>query len=346
MMKKKIIYLHILFIFFAGCLPIEKLSLQSTPTPSSPHIILENGLGLVQLWETNGIVMRKINQETPLFFLGDYLALVDLSKDELAPRLLGFDVQTGRSVWETPLSDGSFSFLSDQTSIIVGAKYSLLSYDVSTGLLNWENKELPSMKIYAMQIDSGDLYAYYDEVFLDNNTQVIYTIDTRTGKLLETQKIPNPVSLWRFQTHDAGYGTKGNEVLSIDKGSLQVRWKTTLDTFATHWGAIGQETIVTTAHMDDALFAIDMQNGRLKWQYTQQLISNPSIENDSVFALIAGEELIRLNLDTGEKIGSARFTQPNNPNDENSNNLIAVSGDLVAIYFADSYQLVVYKISK
>ena len=346
--SKKLLCLCVAIVFLAGCFPTAQ-QLYPPPTPGSPHKMLENGLGLAQLWETTGVAVWKVYGTAPLALLGNFLVLVDSSKNELKPRLLGFDVHTGRLVWETSLPGGCFSFFNDQSSIYVGAERSLQSYDSSTGLLNWENKDLPSMKIYGMQIDGNNLVAYYTEAWGNTETQVIYKLDTSNGKLLNTQEIQNLESELEFQSGNANYwigADADTTVFSTDKTTSQVRWKTKLDTFITTFKTFGQGTILTTAHMDDALYAIDMEDGHLKWQYSQQMVSNPVIVGEKVFVLISGEELTQLDLSTGKKMARARFSPQVGGGEENRNNLIAASGNLMVVYFADSAQVVVYQLEK
>jgi outer membrane protein assembly factor BamB len=345
MIIKKLLCLSILIVFVAGCLPTAQ-QLYPLPTPSSPHKVLEDGVGLVQRWETNGVALSELYGRAPLVVLGDYMVLVDLSKNILEPRLLGFDIHTGGLVWETSLPDDCSNFLGDQKSIYIATNHSLQSYAVSTGLLNWENKDLPAQKIYAMQIDNDNLFAYYIKRFKDTNTQVIYTLDAATGKLLDAQDVQFPGTGLSFQDGNSGYWLGGDTALSTDKTTSRVRWKTTVDTFFMHLRAIGQGTMLTTAHVDDVLYAIDMKDGHLKWQYTQQLISNPVIVGEKVFILISGEELTQLDLSTGKEMARTRFTPQTSGSEENRTNLIAVSGNLMAIYFADSLQVVVYQLAK
>jgi len=345
-MRKKLICLSICFIFLASCSPIHETSLPSPiPEQNYRHEILENDLHLSPLWEKTGLIMRDFSGEVAMAFLDDYLILVDYSKGSLAPRLVAFDIQTGKPAWETPLPEPHLSFLSNQNSIFITAGRSLLSYDGKTGTQNWENKNLlPTYKIYAMQIDNDRMYAYYTEVFLDNNTQVIYTLDPNTGELLDTQKIPNPIaSLW-FQNNNAGYWVGAKEILSIDQTTSQVRWQTRLETFRTV-ETIDQGIILLMSHMEDALYAINMQDGNLKWTYNQQLISNSVIADNTVFVFISGEKLIGLDINSGEIKGSVHFTQQDNANNENPPE-IAVSGNLIAVYFGDNSQLEVFTITK
>jgi len=349
MKNKVILFLDVLLILVAGCLPIEKLTSQTVAAPTNvSYSVLENGLGLVQLWKVSGIVMWKAYQKAPLAFWGDYLVLVDSSENETSPNLLGFDVHTGKLVWQTHLPDGCFSLINVQGTIFINTKNALQAYDMSTGFLNWENTELPSMKIYAMQNNNDtSIYAYYKDVLGNNKNQVVYTIDITTGEIIDVKKIANPVSMWEFQIEKVSYGTNANEILSIDTDSSQVYWKATLeDTFATYLTEVNQEILLAVSRRNHAMYALNTNDGKVKWQYTQHLISNPAVEDESIFVLIAGDELIRFNLHTGERTGKVVFRAQNNSNDENSNNLIVVSGNMLALYFADSSQLVVYEVTK
>jgi len=94
------------------------------------------------------------------------------------------------------------------------------------------------------------------------------------------------------------------------------------------------------------MYAINAKNGALKWVSQQQLTSNPVIDNNSLFFLTSGKELIKSDLQTGELVASTSFTHQDDDNTNNLYNLMAVSGDLIAIYFADNSQLTVYKITK
>jgi outer membrane protein assembly factor BamB len=346
-MYKKLIHLSIYFIFFVGCLPIKETSLSTAiPEQKYHHEILENDLHFIPVWEKTGLVLQDFSGKVAMAFLDDYLILVDYSKGSLSPRLIALNIQTGEQAWETPLPEPHLSFLSNQKSIFISAGRSILSYDSKTGTLNWENKNLlPTYKIYAMQIDNDRMYAYYTEEFLDNRTQVIYTLDINTGELLNTQKSPDVVTRLWFQNNNAGYWVGANEILSVDQTTSQVRWQTSLETTGITVETIDQGIILLISHMGDALYAIDMESGNLKWIYNQQLISNSVIIDTTVFFLISGEKLIGLDLNSGEIKGSIHFSQQDNVSNANSPEMV-VSHNLMAVYFGDNSQLEVFKIPK
>ena len=338
----------VLFVFLTGCLPVEKIASQPPPTQNFSHTIADDSLGLIQLWSVSGIKMWRTVEDVQFGLVDNYLVLVDYidSSRGTSPKLLGLDSNTGELVWESQLSNCCYSFISGQDSVFITTDHSLQSYDISTGMMNWENNEVEAIKIYSMQIEGNELYAYYVGGFFNNNEQVIYTLDIPTGKLIDTQIIKNPISgLW-FQDNNVYYWKGGNKVWATDKANSKIRWEITLDTFSLNLESIGESLMIFTGRVDNPIYAIDMKDGSTKWKSEQQLISNSVIENGSVYALVTGEELLRLDLYTGDIIGMTRFTSKSNSHNESAHNLIAVSSNVIAVYFGDNSQLVVYEIAK
>jgi len=347
-MKKIFIGLSTVFIIFLGCSPIKETSLSPIAVENNRHEILNNDLQLTPIWGKIGLDIRDFLKLGAIGVMQDYLILVDYSTGSNNPRLIAYDFLTGKLVWEVVLPESHLNLLIGQKSIFVSAGRSIMGYDGKTGKKIWENHELPIYRVYAMQIYKSVIYYYYAEDSGNIRTQFIFQLDMDTGELLGIERIPNTSAMLWYQEDNTGYWLDTNKILSIDQTTAQITWQTQLDTFRTNIKVIDpdQGIILSTSHMEDVMYAINAKNGALKWVSQQQLTSNPVIDNNSLFILTSGKELIKSDLQTGELVTSTSFTHQDDDNTDNLYNLIAVSGDLIAIYFADNSQLTVYKITK
>lgn len=347
-MKNIFISISIVMIIFLGCLPIKETSLPSVAVENNRHEILKNALQLTPIWEKIGLDIRDFLKLGAIGTMQDYLILVDYSTGSNNPRLIAYDFLTGNLVWEVVLPEPHLNLLIGQKSIFVSAGRSIMGYDGKTGKKIWENHELPIYRVYAMQIYKNVIYYYYAEDSRNTRTQFIFQLDMDTGELLGIERIPNTSAMLWYQEYNKGYWLDTNKILYIDQTTAQIIWQTQLDTFRTNIKVIDpdQGIILSTSHMEDVMYAINAKNGALKWVSQQQLTSNPVIDNNSLFFLTSGKELIKSDLQTGELVASTSFTHQDDDNTNNLYNLMAVSGDLIAIYFADNSQLTVYKITK
>ena len=346
-MRKKVI-LYILFALLSvSCFFGRTVTVPQPPVIRGSHEIEDDSSILTPLWGENNLVTWKSYEQVPIILLENHLVLIDYTKDNVSPVLKGYEIDTGELAWETTLPNraGNSSYVVKNNSIIIGAGKSLLSYDGETGFLNWENQELPAGKIYAMQVVDDKLLAYYDEAYLDSSTQVVYSLNIFTGELFEIRKIADVDNLY-FMIENVGYWENLKTIVSTDISTSKILWQTTFDTFKATIEGIHDETIFVRDREDRTLYAVNLHDGGIRWQYNQNLMSNSVVTGNNVLVFIEGEELVQLDLLSGEKKGSTLFSDTNNTVTEDKYNYVAASDNIIAIYFADTLQLGVFRLNQ
>lgn len=265
-------------------------------------------------------------------------------------QLNAFDLVSGEKRWTRQINSNALLISETDnriayTTVIDGAKREIHALDVQSGNAIWVNNRYNNARIgIDLQIgDENQLIAYFGTRDREDHIQVL---DTITG---EPQAIiPNSASTVLY-SQGILVEYIGNEVHAINQSSGETVWswiapQTVNYNQYFHPVLVGDLLIMRQPTTENALYVLDWNTGEFLWGLQDvNVTSNIAINNGKVYFLVDTRTLAVHDLATGEALNQVQFVvQPNSENTSGSSNWVAVSDELIAIYFADSQTLSVY----
>ncbi|MEJ2746581.1 MAG: PQQ-binding-like beta-propeller repeat protein, partial [Anaerolineae bacterium] len=81
------------------------------------------------------------------------------------------------------------------------------------------------------------------------------------------------------------------------------------------------------------------QTGDLIWETEENVVSNVAVDGAAAFFVTSQAELVALDVETGQKVGSVQFSNEETQLGEDRGYFVAASGGNVFVYLGDGRQL-------
>jgi outer membrane protein assembly factor BamB len=261
-------------------------------------------------------------------------------------KVVVFDADTGTIIWESSPIDNLSSLAADNHHVYVGAIRNVQAYDLSTGQLLWEGAKQDINKRGGLNVyaESNQLNVY------DPSGNRLYILDAETGETI--QEIDYP----------ALYFVKGNIYLS-DACSSNLRvmclnategingnllWSHDFNAEVHIWPVFIDDKFFINSAGD--IFAIDVQTGDIKWDFTQDnYITGLALGDNQLYAIRNDAAIVRFDPETGEQVGIIELA-PKQDIEYKGGEVpytpyytIAASDKFVAAYYSNSQELIVFE---
>ncbi|MDA8217651.1 MAG: PQQ-binding-like beta-propeller repeat protein [Dehalococcoidales bacterium] len=322
----------------SGYAPVWKPKCPECAEDLLPDLCQLDREAIVEMWETRGKpalepphASMELASVMPISDLRQRLSFREWSGEELAyvgqqlwPDLASFLQDTSSRLRRT---DVFGSWLTAAQDVLCFATWgnTVASFSGQTGRPVWIS-ELDSVSIYAPAVARNCLFAAADDGSL-------LALDAFSGK-----------QLWRVSEHDClmstpavqngvlYVGTHAGSLLAIDAHSGGLRWEQPVGgrVFSTPAFECDRVLIVTDS---GCCLGLDPTDGRMLWRHA---IPNPEesswdchiVEDGIVYVPYAGREIVVLQADTGEHIGTWRLSEKDPDFVDLS---LAVSGGLLVV---------------
>jgi outer membrane protein assembly factor BamB len=216
----------------------------------------------------------------------------------------------------------------------------IAAYEINVGKFYW-TKVIPGTRaIYslvanddAVAIDGGGFSDYY------------YLVDSDSGEIISSSR--------KFTSGFPGSRPAINMAylydFSISTPSIQYKPDVqNIEFWAERFDNVLQPPVLS----DDVLFirrgvgtslgsvaALNGLTGDLIWETGENIVSNVAVDGAAAFFMTHQSELVALDVETGQKVGSVQFSNGETQLGEDRGYFVAASGGNVFVYLGDSHQL-------
>ena len=215
------------------------------------------------------------------------------------------------------------------------------AYDVSSGAIVW-TRTIPGTR------SMNSLAASEKVVAVDGGgfSRQFYLLDSQTGEVIQIVERDDPsVTNLGFQTNYALwniYASSSGEV-KIQSDDLQRMrlWAGLFEGVEQPPVLVNSAILVRTNSGTSigAIKAFDVDSGNLLWKTDSNVISNVAATNSTAFFVTASAELIAIEIESGQKIGSVQFSDQYLQQKADRGFFVAASEESVFVYLGDSRQL-------
>jgi DNA-binding beta-propeller fold protein YncE len=300
-----LVFLPILVLGLASCLPLSALS-YSEPTPVFTSHVVQEANGLTQLWSRSDVYILS-RDKTLDVSMGIGCFIGDLDKALKYDQLSCFESKTGQILWkkEQSATHGLLAvtptgiYVTDITNIS-GAN-TLSRYDLQSGNLVWQKQWYES--------NPTDLLFFNNQIQLVTwkPGQKLWVFDT-DGNIL---KIIDDTDAF-LTTPDVTYSSESG-IRALRTDTNDVLWDH-VDTGLALTPIITDEKFFCLSVNNSGMaYALDRKTGKLLWQvrdivYGSSLAYSP--EKQLVYALRNNGDLLVIDEDTGETNIAVKFSSP------------------------------------
>ncbi|WP_162909934.1 outer membrane protein assembly factor BamB family protein [Aggregatilinea lenta] len=326
---------------FNDCDPVD-----SRIGQSHERTVTSASLNLDNLWnfiDAQNITVRAMNDT------------VFISESQ-CDRVFALEARTGQVKWESRVASPGKLFLDrDRNRIYVYYSpikgRSIVALDATSGEKLWSNTPVSigyRGELQVLMLTDGRLFA----VTAEKQGVQISPLDPDTGKK-GTPIIVAPRDSFSsdYFVYDHFWQIHGGYLQAITVDN-EVTWessKNKLNPCCLQGIAVAQGKIIVGVGTD--IFALDQRSGGDLWRYSGSSIAGPTVVGNAVYSLTINAELQALDINTGQQIGSRRFSppEPSNYDTTESDDSIGASqlisdNGFIIVYFADIDLMSVYLI--
>lgn len=327
---------------------IYKSILPSGPAPIPSRQITQKSLHLRELWRRSIRLTLQGRGKSPRFTATNSTVIIaDYDSNSLQYQLQILDTQTGKMVSNIPIPKriGLDSLIADNNNLYVAIDKEIEAYELPTGQLFWQSSAEPSERSsYKLTWLDGNVVNYSS--VLGEDYQLMSVYDSTNGTLVQQKQIPiNPMPL--LTTAKIEYKGEWSKLLAFDRYSGQQIWQTPLSGYPQLWPVLVESNLLIATYNDQGsiagLHSIDATNGSLNWYALKDdLISNFAVIDRTVYAIRRNGDIVGLDLDTGQEVGTIKFNTSQTDANQNAYWLTANGRKLFA-YFGDSRELIAFQ---
>jgi outer membrane protein assembly factor BamB len=175
-----------------------------------------------------------------------------------------------------------------------------------------------------------------------------YLINSRTGKIVSKQDkvelgLPSPPANFAYWYYHEAINTP------------QFIQESDIETLSL-WAARFEKTFQPPVLLNNMLFiregegtllgnvlALNRQTGDTVWETDNNVVSNVAVSDSTAFFLTSSAELIAIDVETGQKVGSLQFTNGETQLGEDRGYFVAASGGNVLVDLGDGRQLFAFR---
>jgi outer membrane protein assembly factor BamB len=301
-------------------------------------------LPLSEEWRTQ--IYIPFTQPPQMASADQHLIVTSRSDDLLISKLLVYDTFSGKLEWEIdqlPIVD---ILVADRQKVYVGVQNRIRAYDLNQGNEIWRSEQLPTSKIYRMEINDGSLMAYYVEDKINSREQVIQPLDTEKGTLkdsLRTQIPPNTKLLCNDANSEFWVG---NNMIWARDSDGHVLWESEIESPIYCESTPDNQLIVQSGQGNSRIYTIDSLSGQVIWKYLPTVISNIGYKGNVIFAIREDGNLVGIGADSGQEVGVVKFSQPRLADRSISEAyILSIDEDELYAYWGDSQEVIAFKLS-
>lgn len=356
-----------------GCIAITAID-SITSTRITTHEVTEiSPIMPLELVIYNVIVPRRIDHHEPPFSLknGDLIFLGNFEErtytdDPLRKdaEVISLDAETGAINWrvDAPYNPGNFATDSERFYFETVGNMDTKSF--------WEDRDFCPTGIGAIDLRTGEelwRIALNDDCKGTDYLTVLgsylyartsqrgfgdyYQISPETGEILQVTTSHKNYSPEIFHIDYSPY----SEYKLFHDGTVtaegEVNWQVNLYskplpiTQPITPVVLDSLFLIRFTEYDGKVWAVNKEDGSIRWKYTQNIVSNVAANDDFAFFLTDNPSLIAVDLYTGEKIAEVTFTPGMGENLTNTSFFVAADEDRVAVYFGSSDQIFIFQLS-
>lgn len=301
-----------------------------------PRELINNTLNLQEYWRhplafTDGrvdapLLLAASGRVVWIQYTGDWTRFIKV-----------IDAVTGNLFWEKQL-EGADLLAIDAKRVYVMALFEVHAYDLNSGDELWRTPRLPDHRVYRLVVEGEILYAQ------DTTQAVIYSFDARTGDRLGTDSVLADEDGFVLVSSSSSFDLYlGPFAVKLqDKTTQKPLWITRVEHLNMEVPWILRCPILSFGDiiLIGRALALDARTGQIKWDRRDfDIVSNGVVTNDSLYLLDTQARLVRLDVDTGEELGSIQF-MPARTRSEDNRYWVAADGPIVFVYFGDSREVI------
>jgi len=318
---------------------------RSTPIPSAPTKQISSiSLSLNESWRWLGLIGNMSG--TPLVVIREDRIVIVTRATLGKSKVVVLNAHTGTITWESDSIDNLSSLYADNKNVYVGTIRNVQAYDLKTGQLLWEGARQDINKRGGLNIYAeGNHLNVYDSY---NNR--LYILDSETGEIIKEIDYPALYfvkdniylsdacsSNLRVTCLNAIEGINGNLLWSHDFGAGIRLWPV----------FIGSTFFINSG---GDIFAIDIQIGDIKWDFTQDsYVTGLALGDNRLYAIRNDAAIVSFDPETGEQVEVIEMT-PKQDIEYKGGEVpyipyytIAASNNFVAAYYSNSQELIVFE---
>lgn len=325
---------------------------EAVVTPLSPYSVSNLGTNFEKLWEISNTPGTVTSNSSNLAVSHEMVYFITEGPDEVPPTTLSltaFDAFTSVVTWQI---DGKFwpGLFHNSTYLyaVIDGNH-IVTYEPETGERVWGSK-LQGIR------GVSHVTATETELFIDGVPDKFFIFDARTGTRTTAASSSGDMGYTAFLVeNDTVYWHEWP--LSLVSTNLQTderNWSQTFEGRRFEQTPIFTEELIFVVSFWGQLFALDKETGAILWQtapldsliHAERVVSNVAVADGVVYYLTQDSQLRALNMYTGELLGTVAFTPSLFALETDIVNHrfdVAADGDLVAVYFGDSYQIFAFR---
>jgi outer membrane protein assembly factor BamB len=351
----------VILSMITGCTTTNNPIAPGVTGPSlGTHQVTSSDLNLQEMWRyKSGFPNPSPDIQSPpfLFYSGDS---VILSSSTIGPGddnadLTALSMTGGTVLWQIRLPQYDFgstiesAYLDTSISVLfLYYGFRVCAFNIKTGERLWTSSKL--------QDHEGYVFAYLqlnDSLILDSTNLKRYIINKSTGKIINIENIG--LQNMREQVGNISILNAGSEAikkynLDLPQGygfvaldnDHKLLWH--IDDYANFWPiAINNNKVLFQfGKAIYQLWEVDIQTGEVKWKFPF-IVSNYSLDGDTVYALTNEQELVALNVEDGQLTGYMQFDHDISEQIGNRPFWVMAEKPFILIYFGDTQELIAFR---
>ena len=317
-----------------------------TPIVTS-RIIVGNSLPVFEKWR-----LKKLIPSTDLpqmHAISNHLVVEGRSNGLLKSTVQVFNTQNGGLEWEISDLPMIYIIVTDPDRVYLAIQYQLRAYDLNSGILSWESEQIPTNKIYHMDIENGKVILYSVEDKWGSREQVVRVVDAKNGKILETKRFQVQDDLRLLCDSPTNNYWIGSEIIQAErKSDNKVVWQARVKSPGVGCLPTLQGLVIgISGYGFTNIYAVDALSGYIVWIYSEKIISNVTQVGEILYAIRDDGDLVGIDLYSGKEIGSVIFSQKRNPDGGISEAYVISSYDnSLYAYWGDSQEIIAFGVQE
>jgi outer membrane protein assembly factor BamB len=341
------IYISLLFFLYSCILGINKPKWDVPPIAMPTRMVNHADFSIQEKWRYSDKLIQ-YRDNSVFIAIDGLLIFVDFDLDELTRRMVALSGDTGSIIWETePLAYPEEFLVSDREKIYLALSKKIIAYDIATGKVLWETEEnLPDRTQYRMIAEGNSLILYSaEDINEDATKKTIRTFNTQNGVL---ENIVEETTLkdasFILKTNDFEYWTNRSAVWLVNRETNQQQWSIPINEALQYEPLLINNTFIFASGIFSDVFALDNLTGRQVWKYNNKIVSNMSLDSNTIYAIREDASIVAIDAFSGEEIEQINM-KPNYTENQGSRSLpylITTNSDMIFVYFGDSQEIIAF----
>ncbi|MEZ4594291.1 MAG: PQQ-binding-like beta-propeller repeat protein [Chloroflexota bacterium] len=326
--------------------------LPSWPTALAKYNVQNTSAQFQELWMLDNVYGVGGNEGCNFFALQNKLLFEASFAQNEWTYLNQVDLETGDIVWRVPLKPEGPSVLTYDVNTLFygyGIPGNIIAYDIESGnqlwerTLSWREKNIISY-----------MQATNDNLYVNSSSLNFQVFDTSTGTPKELAFQTDAFPIFYVDNSVFYHREIDRKILAAELATGHTVWEASfhepikiaplftekLIIVKTGSLGIGQVYVLDRSTGEDLW---QQPHGAIDWENPANIVGNVAEHNGYIFYITLNAELLAINAETGEVVGSVQFSPGLNELDGsdrvNREFCIAASDNIVAVYFGSGQQL-------